>query len=147
VGELSGRTFLVTGANTGIGRATAAGLAARGGRVYLACRSPQAGEATMAAIRAGTAGSDVSFLPLDLAELASVRRCAAEFSARGEPLHGLVNNAGLAGQRGLTRDGFELAFGVNHLGHFALTARPTGQTADAVHRGRRAYVAVLCHRT
>ena len=59
--------------------------------------------------------------PLDLADLASVRRCAAEFLARGEPLHVLINNAGVGGARGLTKDGFELAFGINHLGHFALT--------------------------
>jgi retinol dehydrogenase 12 len=120
-GELSGRTFLVTGANTGIGRATAAGLAGRGGRVYLACRSEQKGRAAVAAIVAATGNEAVSFLPLDLADLASVRRCAEQFLARDEPLHVLINNGGVAGQRGITPDGFELAFGVNHLGHFALT--------------------------
>jgi NAD(P)-dependent dehydrogenase (short-subunit alcohol dehydrogenase family) len=121
-GELSGRTFLITGANTGIGRATAAGLANRGGRVYLACRSQQKGRAAAAAIVAATGNEAVTFLPLDLADLASVRTCAEQFLARGEPLHVLINNGGVAGQRGITRDGFELAFGVNHLGHFALTA-------------------------
>ena len=121
-GELSGRTFLITGANTGIGRATAADLANRGGRVYLACRSPQKGLAAAAAIVAATGNEAVTFLPLDLSDLASVRACAEEFLARGEPLHVLINNGGVAGQRGITRDGFELAFGVNHLGHFALTA-------------------------
>jgi retinol dehydrogenase 12 len=119
--ELSGRTFLVTGANTGIGRATAADLARRGGRVYLACRSEQKGRASVAAITAATGNEAVAFLPLDLADLASVRACAEQFLARGEPLHVLINNGGLAGQRGLTANGFELAFGVNHLGHFALT--------------------------
>lgn len=122
MGELTGRTFLVTGGNTGIGRATAAQLAARGGRVYLACRSQASGQAAVAGIRAETGSEDVAFLPLDLADLASVRRCAAEFRALGLPLHVLINNAGVAGQRGLTKDGFELMFGVNHLGHFALTA-------------------------
>jgi len=121
-GELSGRTFLVTGANTGIGRATAAGLAGRGGRVYLACRSEQKGRAAVAAIVAASGNEAVSFLPLDLADLASVRRCAEQFLACDEPLHVLINNGGVAGQRGITPDGFELAFGVNHLGHFALTA-------------------------
>ena len=120
-GELSGRTFLITGANTGIGRATAAGLANRGGRVYLACRSQQKGRAAAAAIVAATGNEAVTFLPLDLSDLASVRTCAEQFLARGEPLHVLINNGGVAGQRGITRDGFELAFGVNHLGHFALT--------------------------
>lgn len=119
--DLAGRTFLVTGGNTGIGFATAAGLAGRGGRVHLACRSETAGEAAAASIRAATGNQEVSFLPLDLADLGSVRDCAAKFLALGQPLHVLVNNAGVAGHRGITRDGFELAFGVNHLGHFALT--------------------------
>jgi len=119
---LSGRTFLVTGANTGIGRATAAGLASRGGKVFVACRSAEKGRAAAAEISAATGNDAVVFLPLDLADLASVRRCAAEFLARGEPLHVLINNAGVAGARGLTEDGFELEFGVNHLGHFALAA-------------------------
>ncbi|HLI36410.1 MAG TPA: SDR family oxidoreductase [Streptosporangiaceae bacterium] len=126
MGDLAGRTFLVTGGNTGIGRATAHQLAARGGRVYLACRSRARGEAAAAGIRAETGNDKTAFLPLDLADLASVRRCAEEFRALGQPLHVLVNNAGVAGQRGLTRDGFELAFGVNHLGHFALTAALLG---------------------
>jgi NAD(P)-dependent dehydrogenase (short-subunit alcohol dehydrogenase family) len=120
-GELSGRTFLVTGANTGIGLATATGLADRGGRVFVACRSAEKGRAAVAGISAGTGNNAVVFLPLDLADLASVRACADEFLARGEPLHVLINNAGVAGTRGLSKDGFELAFGVNHLGHFALT--------------------------
>jgi NAD(P)-dependent dehydrogenase (short-subunit alcohol dehydrogenase family) len=117
----AGRTFLITGGNTGIGRATAVSLAAGGGRVYIACRSPAAGEAAVARIKAGSGSADVWLLPLDLADLSSVRDCAAAFLARDEPLHVLLNNAGVGGQRGLTADGFELHFGVNHLGHFALT--------------------------
>ncbi len=120
--DLAARTFLVTGGNTGIGRATATELAARGGRVYLACRSAAKGTAAAAAIASQTGNDAVGFLRLDLADLASVRSCAAEFLALGQPLHVLINNAGVGGRRGLTRDGFELAFGVNHLGHFALTA-------------------------
>lgn len=119
--DLIGQTFLVTGGNTGIGRATAADLARRGGRVYLACRSRDKGEAAVAALAGQTGSDQIGYLPLDLADLDSVRRCAADFLARDEPLHGLINNAGVAGHRGLTRDGFELQFGVNHLGHFALT--------------------------
>jgi retinol dehydrogenase 12 len=121
MGDLAGRTFLVTGANTGIGRATAEGLAGRGGRVYVASRSPEKGLAAVAAIRAVTGNEAVSFLPLDLADLDSVRACASDFLARGEPLHVLVNNAGVVRTRGLTEQGFELMFGVNHLGHFVLT--------------------------
>jgi retinol dehydrogenase 12 len=121
-GELAGRTFLVTGGNTGIGRATAIGLAGRGAKVYLACRSAGKGRQAAAEIAAAAGNEAVGFLPLDLADLASVRRCAREFLALDEPLHVLINNAGVAGRRGLTTDGFELAFGVNHVGHFALTA-------------------------
>jgi NAD(P)-dependent dehydrogenase (short-subunit alcohol dehydrogenase family) len=120
-GELAGRTFLVTGGNTGIGRATAAGLAGRGGRVWIAARSRAKGEAAVAGIKASTGNEAVWFLPLDLADLDSVRACASAFLALGEPLHVLVNNAGVVRARGLTKQGFELMFGVNHLGHFALT--------------------------
>src|SRR5580704_15482544 len=128
--ELDGRTFLVTGGNTGIGRATAAGLAQRGGRVWIAARSQAKGEAAVAAIKAETGNDAVFFLPLDLADLDSVRAGASAFLALGEPLHVLVNNAGVAGRRGLTRQGFELMFGVNHLGHFALTNALLGCLAD-----------------
>jgi retinol dehydrogenase-12 len=121
MGDLSGRTFLVTGGNTGIGLATARGLAARGGRVHLACRSEQKGRAAQAELAAAYGASQVSFLRLDLGDLASVRASAQAFLALGEPLHVLINNAGIGGRRGLTADGFELMFGVNHLGHFAFT--------------------------
>jgi NAD(P)-dependent dehydrogenase (short-subunit alcohol dehydrogenase family) len=117
----TGRTFIITGGNTGIGLATATALARRGGRVYIACRSAAACEAAVARIKDASGSGDVWLLPLDLASLSSVRACAAAFLALDEPLHVLVNNAGVGGQRGLTTDGFELHFGVNHLGHFALT--------------------------
>lgn len=120
--DQSGRTFLVTGANAGIGYATALELAARGGSVYLACRSAAKGAAAAAAIAAATGNDQVRLLLLDLADLASVRRAAREFLERGEPLHVLINNAGVGGARGLTSDGFEIHFGINHLGHFALSA-------------------------
>jgi retinol dehydrogenase 12 len=120
-GSVSEQTVVVTGANTGIGRATALALAGQGWRVYVAARSAAKGEAAVASVRAATGNDAVFFLPLDLADLASVRACADAFLARGEPLHVLVNNAGIGGARGLTRQGFELTFGVNHLGHFLLT--------------------------
>jgi len=119
--DLAGRTFLVTGANTGIGRATAEGLARRGGRVYVASRSAEKGAAAVAGLRSSTGNDAVEYLPLDLADLDSVRACAASFLARDEPLHVLVNNAGVVRTRALTSQGFELMFGVNHLGHFVLT--------------------------
>jgi retinol dehydrogenase 12 len=118
---MSEQTFLVTGANTGIGKATALALARRGGRVYVAARSAAKGEAAVADIRAAAGSDSVWFLALDLADLTSVRACADAFLARGEPLHVLVNNAGIGGAHGVTRQGFELMFGVNHLGHFLLT--------------------------
>jgi NAD(P)-dependent dehydrogenase (short-subunit alcohol dehydrogenase family) len=117
--DLAGKTLIVTGANTGIGRVTAEVLAARGARVWLATRSREKTEPVLAAIRA--AGGQAEHLPLDLGDLASVRHAAETFLARGERLDVLVNNAGLAGSRGLTRNGFELAFGTNHLGPFLFT--------------------------
>ncbi|HEY0935541.1 MAG TPA: SDR family oxidoreductase [Trebonia sp.] len=128
---VTGRSFLITGGNTGIGLATAVELAAGGGRVYIGCRSAAAGEAAVARIKAESGSADVGLLPLDLASLSSVRDCAAAFLARDEPLHVLVNNAGVGGQRGLTADGFELHFGVNHLGHFALTQLLLGRLTES----------------
>jgi len=117
--DLRARTFLVTGANTGIGRVTAETLARRGGKVFLACRSAEKAQPVLDGIR--KAGGAAEFLALDLGSLASVRAAAAAFLARDEPLHVLVNNAGVAGSRGITTDGFELLFGTNHLGPFLLT--------------------------
>jgi retinol dehydrogenase 12 len=116
-----GRTVVVTGANTGIGKTTALALARQGWRVYVASRSAEKGEVAVASIKASSGSDSVFFLALDLADLSSVRAGAEAFLDRGEPLHVLVNNAGVAGVRGLTRQGFELMFGVNHLGHFLLT--------------------------
>jgi dehydrogenase/reductase SDR family protein 13 len=119
--DLAGRTFLVTGANAGIGYATAAELAGRGGRVHLGARSAAKGEQAVTAIRAATGSDEVRLLNLDLSDLACVRRAAQTILDSGEPLHVLINNAGVGGVRGRTADGFEIHFGVNHLGHFALT--------------------------
>jgi NAD(P)-dependent dehydrogenase (short-subunit alcohol dehydrogenase family) len=118
--DLSGRVVVITGANTGIGRATAEALARRGARVWLACRSEEKTRPVLEAIRAG--GGDARFLALDLADLASVRRAAEVFLASGDALTVLLNNAGLGGHQGVTKDGFEIQFGTNHLGHFLLTA-------------------------
>ncbi len=131
MGAESGRTFLVTGGNTGIGLATATELARRGGKVYVACRSEAKGSHAVASIVAATGNANVVYLPLDLADLGSVRACADAFLATGEPLDVLINNAGVAGHRGLTGDGFELTFGVNHLGHFALTMALLDRLAES----------------
>src|SRR6185437_9556387 len=87
----SGQTFLITGGNTGIGLATATELARRGGRVYVACRSEAKGSHAVASIVAATGNAHVSYLPLDLSDLGSVRACAKEFLATGQSLHALIN--------------------------------------------------------
>jgi NAD(P)-dependent dehydrogenase (short-subunit alcohol dehydrogenase family) len=119
--DLDGRTFLITGANTGIGRATTEALAARGATVYMACRSEAKARPVRDAIATATGNDDLHLLSLDLGDLASVRACADAFRKTGAPLHVLVNNAGLAGKRGMTASGFELAFGTNHVGPFLFT--------------------------
>jgi retinol dehydrogenase 12 len=121
--DLEGRTFLVTGANSGIGQVTAGVLAGRGADVFVACRSREIAEATEAALRAQADGTTVSIhaLAIDLADLDSVRAAAAAFVAHRRPLHGLVNNAGVAATKLVTRQHLEMSFGVNHLGHFLLT--------------------------
>lgn len=119
--DLTGRVALVTGANTGIGRITARELARRGAEVFLATRSLARTQPALDEIAQLTGRPGAHWLELDLADFASVRACAQRFLASGRPLHLLVNNAGLGGQRGLSRDGLELTFGVNHMGHFLLT--------------------------
>ncbi len=116
-----GQVALVTGGNTGIGRVAARELARRGFHVFVACRSAERAGAVLDEVRAASGSSSIELLPLDLGDFDSVRACAQTFLARGLPLHLLINNAGLAGARGFTRSGFELAFGVNHIGHFLLT--------------------------
>lgn len=119
--DLENPVVLVTGANTGIGKETVRALAASGARVYLACRSESKTTPVIEELRQENPAADLRFLQLDLGDLDSVRACAKEFLATGDPLHILINNAGLAGHRGQTKSGFELAFGTNHLGHFLLT--------------------------
>ncbi len=116
---VKGKIAIVTGANTGIGQVTAETLARAGATVILACRSEAKAQPVIDTIVA--AGGKAEFLKLDLADLAQVKEAAATFIASKRPLHLLVNNAGLAGHKGLTKQGFELTFGVNHLGHFLFT--------------------------
>lgn len=118
--DQTGRTAVVTGANSGLGFITARELARRGAQVVLACRSEARGTEAAQRIRAQAPGAYVRVAPLDLADLTSVRTFAAEH--QGDRLDLLINNAGvMALPRRSTADGFEMQFGVNHLGHFALT--------------------------
>ena len=120
-GPLSGRVALLTGANTGIGRVTACALASQGAHLFITCRNDATATAALAQIRSASGNTQVEALRLDLGDFDSVRACAQAFLDRDLPLHLLINNAGVAGSRGLTASGFELAFGVNHMGHFLLT--------------------------
>ncbi|MDT7711736.1 MAG: hypothetical protein QOG46_425, partial [Pseudonocardiales bacterium] len=121
--DQTGRTVLVTGANSGLGLQTSTVLAARGAAVLLACRDLKRGRAALDRVRAGSGGSDATLVELDLADLASVRKAADEVRAiTGDRLDVLVNNAGvMATPPRRTVDGFELQIGTNHLGHAALT--------------------------
>ena len=121
VQPMSSRTCLITGATSGIGRATALALAGMGADLVLLCRDRARGEETAAAARAAGAPA-VELLIADLGVQAEVRRAAAEFLAGGRPLHVLINNAGVVNlQRTLTADGLEATFAVNHLAYFLLT--------------------------
>jgi len=130
VTDQTGRTFLVTGANTGLGFEAAKVLAARGGRVLLGCRSEQRATDAIDRIESEVADADLRFIPLDQGDLASVA-AAADLVAEEERLDVLVNNAGIMmTPRELTTDGFESQFGVNHLGTFALTCRLLDKLAE-----------------
>ncbi len=119
--DQSGRLALITGANSGLGLETARALAAKGAGVILACRSLARAEQARHQLLP-EAGGPIDLLELDLADLASVREAARQLQDRYGRLDLLINNAGVMGlPRSLTRDGFERQFGINHLGHFALT--------------------------
>ncbi len=123
--DLTGRTAIVTGANTGLGYQTALALAGAGVQVVLAARSASKGNEAMARIRAACPAVPLTFSLLDLASLASVKDFAERMAQGHDSIDLLINNAGIASpsRRLTTSDGFEMQFGVNFLGHFALTAR------------------------
>jgi protochlorophyllide reductase len=150
--DQSGRLALITGASSGLGLETARALVRRGATVVLGCRSRQRSEQARTSLLADAAGGAINLLDLDLADLASVRTAARDLADRYGRLDLLINNAGVMGlPRSLTSDGFEMQFGVNHLGHFALTmallpllrARPASRvvtvTSGAQYFGRIAF--------
>ncbi len=122
--DIDGAVVLITGGNTGIGKATAIALASKGARVVITSRDEARGKLALDEIRSSSARDDVDMVGLDLSRLASVRQCAETFEERFDRLDVLVNNAGIAltrGPRQVTHDGIEMQFGVNHVGHFVLT--------------------------
>ncbi|CRZ18507.1 SDR family oxidoreductase [Mycolicibacterium neworleansense] len=148
IDDLSGKRALVTGASDGIGLGIATRLAGAGADVVMPVRNPHKGEAAVARIRAQHPRAKLTLEQLDLSSLASVAALGQKLCAEGAPIHLLVNNAGVMTppDRQTTADGFELQFGTNHLGHFALTAhllpllragraRVTSQTSVAARRG------------
>ncbi len=122
--DQTGRTVIVTGANSGIGFETARALASKNACVILACRNQNKGSAAVDKIRQDLPHADVRFLPLDLSDLASVKTFADQVNQDYSRLDLLINNAGvMIPPYGKTAEGFELQMGTNHLGHFALTGR------------------------
>jgi NAD(P)-dependent dehydrogenase (short-subunit alcohol dehydrogenase family) len=122
VTPMDGRTVIITGGNSGVGKATATALAAAGARTVITARSESRGRQALADIRRSSGSDDVDLVVFDLADLASVRQGAAELLARCEHIQVLVNNAGLVlSDRTETKDGYETTFATNHLGPFLLT--------------------------
>lgn len=120
--RIHNKVVIITGANTGIGKATAVDLAKRGAKVYIACRDDQRGENALKEIKRESGSDNVFFVQLDLASMQSIREFSTNFHELENQLHVLINNAGvMACPKNFTTDGFELQLGVNHLGHFLLT--------------------------
>jgi retinol dehydrogenase-12/retinol dehydrogenase-13 len=144
---MRGKTVVITGGNTGIGKETAIGLARQGARVVITSRDPARGAAAAAEIVAASGSGEVESLLLDLASIASIRQFVASLTARVDQLSVLVNNAGLLlRRRRTTVDGFEMTFAVNHLGHFLLTALLRDLLARSV-PSRVVVVASEAHKT
>lgn len=148
VPDLTGKRAVLTGGSDGVGLGLATRLAAAGAELILPVRNPRKGEAALARIRAHAPGAQVSLRELDLSSLGSVAALAKTLRSEDRPIHLLINNAGVMTppDRQTTTDGFELQFGTNHLGHFALVAhllpllragraRVTSQVSVAAARG------------
>src|SRR3978361_2090770 len=124
VPDQTGRVAIITGANTGLGYETAAVLADRGAHVVLAVRNLDKGKDAVARIKAETPTADVTLQALDLTSLDDIRKASDELRSAYPRIDLLINNAGgMYTDKGNTKDGFELQFGTNHLGHYALTGR------------------------
>ncbi|XP_042495223.1 dehydrogenase/reductase SDR family member 12 [Macadamia integrifolia] len=120
--QLEGKNCVVTGANSGIGFATAEGLASRGATIYMVCRSKERGEDALSKIQSKTGNPNVHLEICDLSSVSEVKSLASRFSAQGQPIHVLVNNAGLLEHNRITTsEGLELNFAVNVAGTYAMT--------------------------
>ena len=119
--DLQDKVCIVTGGNSGIGLMTAVGLAKAGYHVFIGCRSVIKAEKAVDYIHRNSGNKNVEFLPLNLASLNSVHQFVDLFLTRKLPLHILINNAGIFNHKGTTKEGFELIWGTNYLGHFLLT--------------------------
>lgn len=120
--RMDDKIILITGGNSGIGKETAIDLASRGAKVYIACRNPAKCETAKVEISNATQSSNVQAIQLDLASFESIHNFSRNFHQLEKRLDVLINNAGtVASKRTLTKEGFEMDFGVNHLGHFLLT--------------------------
>jgi len=143
-----GQVFVITGANSGIGFEAAKLLAGQGGRVIMACRDLKDGARARAEVEAAASGSGAAELVhIDLADLGSVRTAAAEIAGRTDRIDALINNAGVLHppSRQTTQDGFEMQFGVNHLGHFLWAGLLADQVAAA--NGRIVCVSSSMHKS
>lgn len=146
VPDMSGKVVIVTGANSGIGFETARVLAAQGAEVVMACRNLEKAGAAAEQIRQAVPQAKLEIMRIDLADLASVRQFAAEFQSRYSQLDLLINNAGvMIPPFTETADGFELQFGANHLGHYALTGLLLTTIMDTSH-SRIVNVSSMAHR-
>jgi len=143
--KLEGKTVVITGANTGIGKATAMDMSRRGAKVVILCRDMEKAEAAAAEVRDVTKG-EVICHRLDLADLASVRECAEQLGNSLEKIDILINNAGImACPQMKTKDGFEMQLGTNHIGHFLLTNLLMPQLKKAAPGARIVNVSSLAH--
>jgi NAD(P)-dependent dehydrogenase (short-subunit alcohol dehydrogenase family) len=158
IGDQTGKTVIITGANSGIGYEAAKALAGNGAAVILASRNSQKAETALSQIREEFPEAKIDFIPLDLASLASIKDFADQFSTKYDRLDVLLNNAGIMMvPYGITEDGFERQMGINHFGHFALTgllmehllntpkARVVNISSNAHHGGEIDFSDLLYH--
>ncbi len=146
IGDQNGKIVIVTGANSGIGFETARCLALNNAEVIMACRNAEKCNLAAKAIKEEYPQAKLCVMPLDLSDLASVKRFAQLFQEKYDQLHILINNAGvMVPPYSKTKDGFELQFGVNHLGHFALTAQ-LFQTISKTKSSRIVNVSSMAHK-